>query len=215
MITQGYLRLPVKDPHRLKASATPEQFQPPRVVGNWEYFLAPEEQGRLPYCAAFAECAILQAAAWRDRLYGYPVQFDESALYQGAKAIDGDTKDGTSLESVIDAARLLKNVREIEAVEFEDPQDVPWVVHQFGAGIVGLMIDEGWNHARKDGLIDPFGADLGGHAVVVSWYDLNQRVCGGPNWWGASWGKGGYWAMNMTDFARQFVYGYGQSVRFK
>lgn len=215
MIERGYLRLPERDPRRLKATVTPEQFQPPRRVGNWEYFLAPEEQGQFPRCAAFAECAILQAAAWRSRLYGYPVQFDEADLYARAKAIDGDNRDGTSLESVIEAARQLPNIASIETVEIEDPEDVPWVIHQFGAAIVGMQIDEGWNHARADGLVLPWGKELGGHAVDVSWYDLDAGRNGGPNWWGSKWGKGGYWAMETADFAKQFVYGYGQEIKFK
>lgn len=205
--------MPKRDPHRLKAAVAPEQFQPPRAVGNWEYFLVPEEQGQLPYCAAFAECAILQAAAWRSRRFGYPVQFDEVAIYKEAKEIDGDEQDGTSLESVIAAARLQVGAV-IETVESDTPEDAAWIIHQFGAMLVGMQIDEGWNHPRKDGLIDPLGDDLGGHAVVASWYDLDQRVLGGPNWWGKDWGKNGYWAMNMSDFARQFVYGFGQDVRF-
>jgi hypothetical protein len=215
-IERGYLRLPVRDPRRLRMPVTPAQFQPPERVGNWEYFLTPEEQGQLPWCAAYAECSILQAAAWRSRLYGYPVQFDEEALYAGAKAIDGDHKDGTSLESVMDAARQLKNVARIEAVEADSDEDIPWIIHQFGAALVGMMIDEGWNHARsEDGLIAPWGKELGGHAVVVTWYDKPKRRVGGPNWWGKRWGMSGYWSMNMSDFAHQFVYGYGQVIDFR
>lgn len=215
-IERGYLRLPIRDPRRLRMRVTPEQFRPPERVGNWEYFQAPENQGQNPWCAAYAECAILQASAWRSRMYGYPVNFDEAALYQGAKAIDGDTKDGTSLESVMDAARQLKNIAKIEAVEADSDEDIPWIIHQFGAALVGMEIDEGWNHARtEDGLIQPWGNVLGGHAVIVSWYDKPQRRVGGANWWGAKWGMRGYWSMNMTDFAKQFVYGYGQAIDFK
>jgi len=215
-IERGYLRLPVRDPHRLRMPVTPDQFQPPPRIGNWEYFQAPEEQGHNPWCAAYAEGAILQAGAWRSRVYGYPVQFDEAVLYAGAKAIDGDHKDGTSLESVMDAARQLKTVTKIEAVEADSDEDIPWIIHQFGAALVGMMIDEGWNHPRSaDGLITPGGNRLGGHAVVVSWYDQPNRRLGGPNWWGKSWGVNGHWSMTMSDFAQQFIYGYGQVIDFQ
>lgn len=212
-IERGYLRLPEKRA-RMCADITPVKFAAPVKVGNWEYFLAPEKQGSTPQCAAFAECSILQAAAWRSRRFGYPVQYDEGALYRAAKAIDGDKNDGTSLESIIAAAELLPGVS-MDTVMSEKATDIPWIIHQFGAVLAGLAIDDGWLAPRaKDGLVTPGGAALGGHAVVISWYDLEKGRAGGPNWWGQGWGMRGYWSMDLNNLAEQFIYGYGQAIDF-
>jgi hypothetical protein len=213
-IERGYLRT-VHRAHLLETGRvlTPATFRPPPRVGNWEYFLPPENQGPQPWCAAFAQCAILQAAAWRHPDYGYPVQFDEEKLYREAKKIDGDNEDGTSLESVIQASGnvfgAFNDIRSIEA------DDIPWAIHQYGAAIVGLMIHESWNTPRKDdGLVTIGGRRLGGHAVDVSWYDLEEQRVGGPNWWGMDWGEHGHWSMTMKDFASCFLAGYVQKVVF-
>lgn len=215
MITQGYLRFP--DPAKrlrvLRAKA-PAQFEPPASLGNWEYFLPPEEQGPDPWCAAFGECAVVQAAAWR--YFGRPIQYSERDTYAGAKALDREPgqQNGTSLDSVIVAVQPVANCT-IEAQVIDDADDIPWVIHQFGAALLGLQIDEGWNDPRKsDGLITPAGRGLDGHCVVASWYNLTKRRLGGPNWWGIDWGNAGYWSMDFDGFRRQFVYGYAQRITF-
>lgn len=214
MKIKGYLRIPKQPGARQLQMRVPAKFQPPEAVGNWEYLLPPEEQGTMPWCAAYAQCAILQAAAWRHPDCGYPVQYSESSVYKTAKALDGDSKPGTSLESVMAASEQLYGVRCNERA-FTEALDVFWAIHQYGLALVGLGIDEGWNSPRNsDGLIIPYGKYLGGHAVVVDWYNRRDNRLGGPNWWGRGWGSRGRWSMLIGDFVKQFIYGYAQAPEF-
>lgn len=195
---------------------TPATFQPPRRLGNWEYFLKSENQYQNPWCAAFGMCAILQAGVWR--ILGYPVQFNEERCYRTAKAIDGNAEDGTYLESVIEAANRV-NLAEsdipqsiVTGQKTYEANDIPWLLHQCGAILIGMNISEGWLKPRaEDSLIRHDGADLGGHCVVVNWYNLDDdggRV-GGPNWWGDG---GEWWTMTLADFHKEFTYGFGIKV---
>ena len=214
-IERGYLRLPrSSNPLRSARLAVPPRFQPPVQVGNWEYLLPPEEQGAQPWCAAYSQCAVLQAAAWRDPRCGYPVQFDERLVYAGAKDLDKDRLDGTSLESVITAAESIYGVV-CNEVLVSDPDDIEWVIHQYGVALVGFSIDEGWESPRaSDGMITPAGKSLGGHAVVIDWYKRTEQRLGGPNWWGKGWGREGRWSMSYETFRKQWIYGYAQRPEF-
>lgn len=210
----GGLIFPALDKRlRVPVANTPSVFQPPDSLGNWEYFRPPENQGPNPWCAAYGENAILQAAAWRK--FGYPIDYSEEATYKGAKALDRDDLDGTSLDSVISAASEVAKCK-IEAKLVEHLADIPWAIHQFGAVLVGLQIDEGWLKPRsEDGLVRPAGKSLGGHALVVSWYNNPKERLGGPNWWGLDWGYRGYWSTLYEDFINQFIYGYAQTITFQ
>jgi hypothetical protein len=198
--------------------STPARFMPPVRLGNWEYFLPSESQGADPWCAAFGICAMEQAAFWRR--FGYPVQFIEGRCYAEAKRQDADGQDGTTLERVIQVAGSLNlsdqpNLRPpvIDARATEDAADLPWVLHQYGAMLCGLQIDEGWNTPRQpDYLITPRGKKLDGHAIVADWYDLDKARVGGLNWWGTG---GERWSMTIEDFASQFFYGYGLNIKWE
>lgn len=218
MFNVNGLRLP--DPKSLEGRprlAVPPRFQPPITVGNWEYLMAPENQGSHPWCAAFSGCSYLQGLHWIT--FGYPVQFDEERLYRAAKAIDGDANDGTALESIIAAAQQANYSTRtdlpppvIKAHLTTKATDLPWIVHQHYFAIIGMQIDEGWMSPRSpDMLITPKGSVLGGHAVLVDWYNLEKERIGGPNWWADS---GSRWSMSMSDFAKQFVYGYGLRIEW-
>lgn len=214
MKIKGYLRLTTTPGASKPRLSVPNRFQPPKAVGNWEYFQAPEAQGNLPWCASFSECAILQAAAWRHPACGYPVQYSEKDVYVEAKRIDKDNEDGTSLDSVISAAEKLFSVR-CNELAFTNSLDILWVIHQYGAAMIGMDIDEGWETPRKeDGLVTPRGVRLGGHAVVATWYRIPERRIGGLNWWGQQWGNNGQWSMTFEAFEKQFIYGYAQRIEF-
>jgi hypothetical protein len=195
--------------------SVPARFQPPRRLGNWEYFLAAEQQGQTPRCVAHSMCAILQAAAWRQ--FGYPIQFAEGPLYAACKVLDGDGGDGTWLETAIAAAQQADYSEAglpppaISEQRSAHASDLPWIIHRYGAALLAVMADEGWENARReDGYISPRGNIIGGHAVVAHWYDLYNDRIGGSNWW-----PNPRWSMSSAGLHQQYVYAYGLDVKWE
>ncbi len=59
--------------------------------------------------------------------------------------------------------------------------------------LIGFMVGENIDQARRDGYIRPLqGRIIGGHAVLVCGYDRRRRRFQFRNSWGQMWGDGGY-----------------------
>jgi len=199
----------------------PVNFEmPPDGIGNWEYLTPPENQGENPWCAAYAMCMILSASHWRAR--NFRRDFDEARLYRAAKQIDGNNSPGTQLESVIDAASTFDmsvnrdaGVPRIVGEVLTAPDDIPFMIHKYGALLCGFQIDDGWTQARpQDGLIPDGSKALGGHAVVLDSFRPDLGINWGANSWGLAYGLRGRFALTWQKCARQFIYGFGFRIEW-
>ncbi len=63
---------------------------------------------------------------------------------------------------------------------------------------VSALVHTGWGDVEDDGLIEPGGAQMGGHAFVIVAYD--QRGFWIQNSWGKSWGRGGFALLTYDDW---------------
>lgn len=203
--------------HILKA---PVGWDCPARLDNSAYCTPLESQGDKPWCAAYSMGQLLSASYWR--WAHIKADMPEAELYRIAKTLDPDPRsEGTTLESIISAAMCptinlgvgLKPILETESV-WELP-DVIFAVHKYGLVLIGLQATKGWETLNKDGSIGPDKTIIGGHAVLVSGYDQPCKLIWGPNWWGKSWGRGGWWVMTYDQFSEQFGYGYGVKINWE
>ena len=194
---------------------TPSAFVAPNALDNSGYCTPLESQGNNPWCDSYATCQMLQASYWRD--FGVQMQFDEAKHYRECKIIDGDTNEGTSLETGLKVAETIALndkgiIPVIQAKEIEDDKDIPYAIHKYGMVLTGLRITDGWQYTRWNGMIGDGKKDLGGHAVLSSAYSFSDDFVKGPNWWGVKWGRKGFWKMTRKQFHDQFIYGYAVQI---
>lgn len=67
--------------------------------------------------------------------------------------------------------------------------------------IVGTNWYDGMFSPEATGRVRPEGALAGGHEYVMDSYDIDARVVGFTNSWGASWGVSGRFFMMVEDFS--------------
>lgn len=199
---------------RLKA---PTGWDCPPGLNNNGYCTPLENQGRNPWCAAYSMNQMLQASYWRE--FHRKVDFSEERTYTGAKSVDGIKGDGTTLMAVMSAVRGedfgVGAVPQFDAEGVYDSADVLFAVHKYGLVLIGMQISNGWQTLTADGMIGPAGGTMGGHAVLVSGYDLTAKLIWGPNWWGRTWGRDGFWTMTLSQFDEQFAYGYAMRINWE
>lgn len=195
--------------------AMPPSWEAPEVLDNSGYCTALKNQGQTPLCAAYSGEQMLSASFWR--VYHHPRDFPVEEIYKTAKLWDGlpAGSQGTTLEGIIRAIKeaSLGVTNPVIDVEFiVSDKDIPFACHKFGLVLVALDVTRGWERLNRDGTIGPDTTPMGGHAVLVSGYNLKTGMIWGPNWWGRSWGRNGFWMMTLAQFKAQFYYGYGIRV---
>jgi len=203
--------------HILKA---PPGWDCPDKIDNSAYCTALENQGPNPWCAAYSMGQLLSASYWRE--FHFRHDFPEDKLYAAAKAIDRNNSEGTTLESIMQAARrmdyglgYMAAMPEEDEEQVYEVEDVIFAIHKYGLVLVGMQITEGWNKLNPDGTIGPDTKAIGGHGVLVSGYSRSCNLIWGPNWWGKNWGKGGWWMMTLDQFDQQLGYGYALKITWE
>jgi hypothetical protein len=198
----------------------PPGWDCPDTIDNSEYCTPLEDQGSHPWCAAFATGQLLSASYWRE--FHHKIDFPEEKLYRLAKQIEGNDRDGTTLEDILLAAGQLDyglpvqpSFGSLSGQQVWETEDVLFALHKYGLVLVGLDIQRGWQELNKDGSIGPAMGSLGGHGVLVSGYSRRCNAIWGPNWWGKNWGKGGWWYMSLDQFKKQFIYGYAVKITWE
>jgi hypothetical protein len=198
----------------------PPGWDAPDRLDNSAYCTPLENQGQTPWCAAYSMGQLLSASYWRE--FHFRHDFPEDRLYAMAKKFDGGQGDGTTLEAIMHAAsavdfglpvRPILDQGDIQAVW--EMNDVLFAVHKYGLVLVGLQITDGWINLTPEKNIGSGTAPLGGHAVLVSGYSKACNLIWGPNWWGRSWGKFGWWMMRLDQFEDQLGYGYAIRIRWE
>lgn len=198
----------------------PPGWDAPDRIDNSAYCTPLENQGQTPWCAAYSMGQLLSASYWRE--FHQRHDFPEDQLYAMAKRIDGGRGEGTTLESIMQAARLVDfglsvkpTLDEADIQEVYEIDDVLFAVHKYGLVLVGLQITDGWNNLTPEKTIGPGTEPIGGHALLVSGYSRKCNLIWGPNWWGRSWGQNGWWMMTLDQFEAQLGYGYAIRIRWE
>ena len=197
----------------LQGLQTPSQWTRPPWISNAGYFVPVSDQGQTSECCAFAIEYLIKAQAWR--VHGVWPPYDlHTPIYRGAKLLDGDLGDGTTLEHVIEAAtnQPLPIAFSLTAVPVTGGDDVPYAVHQYGAVLSALKITDLWETYRGNGVIGISQNIIGSHAQVILGYSDQNGTVYGVTSWGVMWGRCGFWEMSMMEFRLEYVYGYALKV---
>lgn len=202
MFLAGGLKVPAKQTGRMLS--VPKAFSGPSELLLSGYCTPVENQGALPWCAAYAASSFAENVLWRRR--GYHRDVDPAPLYKWAKANDGDPDgDGTLLELPLKALVANKVLPSDCAVRMlRDPVSVKYAIHRYGVCVAGFDVTDEW-FAPKHGMVRGGGAGRGGHAVTVCGYDPGGFVI--LNSWGADYAHGGFVYLTNSAFADQFIYG--------
>lgn len=187
--------------------SAPYNFSAPAYVDSRPYCLLTSDQSNNPACAGFATAGYIEVMNWR-RTHRAE-QIDGLAIYRKAKELDGSSSEGTTLEWAVKGAialGLLPGSTTMRAIR--TAQDVQFALHSHGVAIAGFKITEGWDRPNKQtGYIEDSLVVRGGHAVLLSWYQLKDENYGWQNSWTENWSVNGFGRMTRAQFDQQFQYG--------
>lgn len=199
-------------------------FCAPKELWLDGYCTPVENQGNLPYCAAYAASSFAENVLWR--LDHYPRQIDPTPLYKYAKTIDGNPNDeGTYLECTLTAlmAKGYFDPKKCSVVTFGGKQlgnanpirDMKFAIHEYGCVLAGFNITTEWYTPSKVTTKDLGEHHLienkkkfmseGGHAVMVVGYNEDKFLI--LNSWGADYADKGFVYISNEAFLEQFLYG--------
>lgn len=126
------------------------------------------------------------------------------ALYARATALDGFYGTYPPTDTGSDGLSIAKALR---AAGWISGYEHAFNIEQFLSGlmtrpcIVGTEWTEGMGQPDARGVVRPTGGVQGGHEYQAIGYDHAEGLVWFVNSWGASWAKGGFFAMDVTDFA--------------
>lgn len=198
-----------KDIDQLPLLTPRTQFIAPVTVDLRDYCVGTRDQGRKPWCAAFAATGFASNINWRKQ--DIPMQYDPAPVYAYAKSIDGCPEvDGTSLVAVLQALLVDgifdKNRCEIKILR--TLEQVKYAIHKFGCCLVGVNVSKEWYACNKNKSTISGKKDtelLGGHAVLACGYTSGGVII--QNSWDTDWGSYGFALVTWKEFEREFMYG--------
>lgn len=189
---------------RKLAFAVPATFRVPNYVDCMCYYLPASNQGETPHCAGYATAGVIEQRRWR--LEDIYQQIDGDDVYEAAKEHEGNSAEGTTLEFATEGAKTLGLLpKETQFEVITTPEQAKYAVHRFGGFLAGFQITEAWMTPEAEGHIKDSQNIIGGHAVVVVYYDKDG--VGIANSWGESWGWNGFGRLSWNQFDQQFMYG--------
>ena len=184
--------------------SSPDNFTNPAYVDGRPYCIEASNQGQTPHCAGYTAAGMKEVEHWKTT--GIKQQRDGDLCYAEAKKIDGMPKvEGTSLYHAAVAGKSLGWFTG-EPRMITNEFNLRWALHRHGCCMAGFQIDSNWNSVSKGGWIGTKknATSLGGHAVLVCYYDKDG--VGFQNSWG-DWGWGGFGRMTWTQFRATFMHG--------
>ena len=215
MFVNGGLKIPDRILKKETFAASKNFSAPTKLVLDG-YCTPIENQGNLPYCAAYSASSFAENILWRKQHYHEDI--DPVPLYKYAKTIDGDPQGaGTYLECAMEALLKYKyfdkNICKIMTFggnPFNNGnaiRDMKFAIHRYGVAMAGFAITSEWYNA-KDCIIrgDKNALDQGGHAVIVCGYDDEKQLFRIMNSWGESYADNGFVWITYDAFFKQFVY---------
>lgn len=209
----GYCKVPTQ----LKSMPTlsafiGKNFTAPRTVDLRDYCTKTENQGQMPWCAAYTAAGWAENILWRKN--DVIQQVDPAMIYREAKKIDGDPHgDGTTLDAVL---QILLNKRyfdpytcKIQVIWNTHGYNtaIKYAIHKFGACLLACNITEEWylcgpNKTSITGT--KYNNPVGGHAILCCGYNEDGVII--QNSWGEEWGAYGFALITWEALSRQFLY---------
>lgn len=214
MFIAGGLKVPDRIPKKETFKAF-NSFSVPKELICKSYNTPVENQGNLPYCAAYAASSFAENILWRKR--HYPVEIDPVPLYKYAKTIDGDPNGGgTFLECTMEALLVkdyfdkdLCKIKQIGGASIFGNsgaiRDVQFAIHRYGICMAGFDITDEWFNPKGNWIRDDkVYRSAGGHAVcIVGWNEKGFLIL---NSWGKQYAEDGYVWITYDAFLRRFIY---------
>ena len=208
----GFCKIPSDRAKVPLLSVGGQRFVAPLEVDLRGYETRTENQGQLPYCAAYTAAGFTENIKWR--VNGYPKDIDPVPLYKFAKTIDGDPNgDGTTLDAVCEALRHYGyfdadkcRTRLIWGDEGNARDNIRFALHRYGVALGAFNITEEWYDKNKVNHVVaiPNSPHIGGHAVEICGF--NQQGVIVHNSWGVEWGLKGFAIVSWSEFDSQFIY---------
>lgn len=125
-----------------------------------------------------------------------------NALYRFAQQVD-EWEGEDSGTSVLAGMKALKRHGYISRYEWcFGLYDVLHALAWRGPVQIGVWWHEGMFEPDSDGLIHPAGLKVGGHSVLVSGIDFDEKQVIITNSWGAGWGTDGQARMQFNDLGK-------------
>lgn len=214
MFVPGGLKIPEKITKKNTFCANPLYTVPEKLILDG-YNTPVENQGNLPYCAAYSASSFAENILWRKT--HMKQEIDPAPLYKYAKTIDGDPNgDGTYLECTMEAllhkGYFNKDVCRIKTFgggifqNITALKDMKSAIHQYGCCLAGFNITTEWYNPTHDfTIVGGNYNDEGGHAVLIVGYDQDRvRIL---NSWGKNYADQGFVWISNEAFKKQFIYG--------
>lgn len=216
MFVNGGLKIPDKILKR-ETFAAAKDFSAPSILDLRGYCTPVENQGNLPYCAAYAATSFAENILWRKN--HYHEEIDPLPIYKYAKSIDGDpTGAGTFLECAMEGLFKYKyfnpdvcKIKLFGGNPFNNGnaiRDMKFAIHQYGICMAGFAITSEWYSPNSKNMVTGIkgATGQGGHAVVVCGYNDELKAFLIMNSWGTSYAEKGFVWVSYDAFLEQFIY---------
>lgn len=213
MFVSGGLKVPDKILKRETFKAT-KNFSAPKELILRGYCTPVENQGNLPYCAAYAASSFAENILWRKNHYHQDI--DPVPLYKYAKTIDGDPNGaGTFLECTMEALlakgyfdKDICRIKQIGGIPFGNDNvinDIKFAIHRYGVCMAGYEITTEWYAPRNNTITgSKTYPSEGGHAVIIcGWRDDAFLIM---NSWGKSYADDGFVWVTFDETKRKLIY---------
>lgn len=126
-----------------------------------------------------------------------------SDLYDAAQKLDewpGENYAGTSVLAGIKAAQALGKIGEYRWAF--DTMDLAIAVSYFGPAVIGINWYDSMFTPDANGIITVSGEIAGGHAILVTGFNVGRNVFTMKNSWGVGWGISGNCVISFQDMDR-------------
>ena len=213
MFVSGGLKVPDKILKRETFKAS-KNFSAPDELILRGYCTPVENQGNLPYCAAYAASSFAENILWRKNHYHQDI--DPVPLYKYAKTIDGDPNGaGTFLECTMEALlakgyfdKDICRIKQIGGTSFGNDNvinDVKFAIHRYGVCMAGYEITTEWYAPRNNQITGSRKyPSEGGHAVIICGWRKGDFLI--MNSWGKSYADDGFVWVSFEETQRRLIY---------